>query len=195
MIAGCGHKSLKGKKKDSLSAQEHLVLGSIYEKRGETDLALREYVAALEQEPRFLPAMIRLAELSYGMAEYGQAERYYRKAIKLAPRNGDLYNNLCWVYISQGKKLKKAEMLIARAMDLTPEHGGYYLDTLGAIYIEDQRYREAIEVLEEAITRFDESQGNLLSQVYRRLGLSYERIGEQAKAENALKKARDLLDQ
>jgi tetratricopeptide (TPR) repeat protein len=195
MIAGCSHKSLQGKKEDPLSAQEHLVLGSIYEKKGKSDLALREYKAALKRDPQFLPAMIRLGELSYHLGDYTQAERYYRKAIKRAPQDGDLYNNLCWVYLSQGRKLKKAEMLIARAMDLTPEHRGYYLDTLGAIYIEDQHYREAIEVLEEAITLFDESQGNLLSQVYRRLGLAYERIGEQAKAENALKKARDLLEQ
>lgn len=195
MIAGCGHKSLKGKKEDSLSAQEHLVLGSIYEKKGKSDLALREYKAALDKNPQFLPAMIRLGELSYLLGHYTQAERYYRKAMKRAPQDGDLYNNLCWVYLSQGRKLKKAETLIARAMELTPEHRGYYLDTLGAIYIEDQRYREAVEVLEEAITLFDESQGHLLSQVYRRLGLAYERIGEQAKAENALKKARDVLDQ
>ena len=195
IVVGCGHKSLKGRGVDSLSAQEHLTLGSIYEKKGKPDLALREYQTALEKDPHFLQAMIRLGELSYLQGQYTQAERYYRKAIKRAPQDGDLYNNLCWVYLSQGRKLKKAEKLIVRAMELTPEHRGYYLDTLGAIYIEEHRYREAIAVLEESVTLFDESQGTLLSQVYRRLGLAYERIGEQSKAENALKKARDLLDQ
>lgn len=177
-----------------MSAQEHLVLGSIYEKKGRSDLALREYKAALQKNPQFLPAMIRLGELSYLLGHYAQAERYYRKAISRAPQDGDLYNNLCWVYLSQGKKLKEAETLIARAMELNPEHRGHYLDTLGAIFIKDQRYGEAIEVLEEARTLFDESQGTLLSQVYQRLGLAYMRIGEQVKAEDAFKKARDLLD-
>jgi tetratricopeptide (TPR) repeat protein len=192
-VAGCGRARLTNRRDDPLSAQEHWTLGSIYEKRGETDLALREYEAALERDSRFLPAMIRLAELSYGMAEYGQAERYYRKAIKLAPRNGDLYNNLCWVYISQGKKLKRAESLIMRAMELNPEHRGYYLDTLGAIYLEEHRYRDAIKALEAAASFFDEMQPELLGQVYRHLGLAYDGIGERSKAKEALKKARDLL--
>jgi len=192
-VAGCGRARLTNRPDDPLSAQEHWALGSIYEKRGETDLALREYEAALEQDSDFLPPLIRLAELSYGMGEYVRAERYYRKAIKLAPRNGDLYNNLCWVYLSQGKTLKKAESLIMRAMELNPEHQGYYLDTLGAIYLEEHRYRDAIKALEAAASFFDETQPELLGQVYRHLGLAYDGIGERSKAKEAFKKATDLL--
>jgi tetratricopeptide (TPR) repeat protein len=127
------------------------------------------------------------------MGEYVRAERYYRKAIKLAPRNGDLYNNLCWVYLSQGKKLKKAESLIMRAMELSPEHQGYYLDTLGTIYLKEHRYRDAIKALEAATSFFDETQPELLGEVYRNLGLAYAGIGERPKAEQSFEKARDLL--
>jgi tetratricopeptide (TPR) repeat protein len=192
-IAGCGHVRLGSRGDDPLSAQEHVTLGSIYEKRDETELALREYEMALEKDPDFLHALTRLAELSYVMGHYGQAERYYRKAIKLAPRNGDLYNNLCWVYLSQGKKLKRAEGLIMRALELNSEHKGYYLDTLGAIYLKGHRYREAIDVLLAAVSCFDETQPDLLSQVYQRLGLAYDGSGERSKAEEAFKKAGDLL--
>jgi tetratricopeptide (TPR) repeat protein len=193
-LAGCGYTALKGREEDPLSAREHFTLGSIYEKRGESELALREYKTALQKDSQFLPAMTRLGELSYVMGHYDQAESYYRKAIKLAPRNGDLYNNLCWVYLSQGKKLKKAERLIMVAMEVNPEHEGYYLDTLGAIYLQQHRCREAIEVLEVAASFFDETQPDLLGQVYRHLGLAYDGIGERSKAEEALKKARDLLE-
>lgn len=194
MVAGCGHVGFKDRGEDPLSAQEHFTLGSIYEKRGEPELALREYEMALNKDSHFLPAMTRLGELSYVMGLYGQAERYYQKAIEVSPRNGDLYNNLCWVYLSQGKKLKKAESLISRAMELTPEHRGYYLDTLGAIYLKQHRYREAIGVLETAIPFFDETQSDLLGQVYRHLGTAYDRIGEGSKAEEAFKKAKDATD-
>ncbi len=194
IVAGCGRARLTNRRAHPVSALEHVALGSIYEKRREKDLALREYEAALERNSRFLPAMTRLAELSYRMGHYGKAEKYYRKAIKLAPRNGDLYNNLCWVYLSQGKKLKKAESLIMVAMEVNPEHEGYYLDTLGAIYLQQHRYRQAIEVLEAAASSFDETQPELLGQVYGHLGLAYEGIGERSKAEEVLKKARDLLD-
>jgi tetratricopeptide (TPR) repeat protein len=194
MIVGCGHGVFKGRGEDPLSAREHFTLGSIYEKRGESELALREYKMALERDSHFLPAMTRIGELSYVVGQYGQAERYYRKAIEIAPRNGDLYNNLCWVYLSQGRKLKKAENLIMRAMEVTPEHKGYYLDTLGAIYLREHRYREATEVLEMAISFFDETQVNLLGQVYMHLGLAYNGIGERSKAEEAFKKARDFPD-
>ncbi len=194
LIAGCGHVGFKGRGEDPLSAREHFTLGSIYEKRGEPELALREYKMALNKDSHFLPAMTRLGELSYGMGQYDQAERYYRKTIEVAPRNGDLYNNLSWVYLSQGKKLKEAESLILRAMELTPEHKGYYLDTLGAIYLKQHRYREAIGVLERAISFFDETQSDLLSQVYLHLGTAYDRIGERPKAEEVFKKAKDALD-
>ena len=194
LIAGCAHLGFEDRGEDPLSAREHFTLGSIYEKRGESELALREYKMALNKDSHFLPAITRLGELSYVMGQYGQAERYYRKAIEVAPRNGDLYNNLSWVYLSQGKKLKKAENLILRAMELTPEHKGYYLDTLGAIYLKQHRYREAIGVMEKAVSLFDETQSNLLSQVYRHLGLAYEGIGERSKAEEAFKKAKDALD-
>ena len=194
MIVGCGHGGFAGRGEDPLSAREHFTLGSIYEKRGEAELALREYKMALHKDSNFLPAMTRLGELSYAMGQYGQAERYYRKAIKMAPQHGDLYNNLCWVYLSQGKKLKKAESLIMRAMELNPEHQGYYLDTLGAIYLKEHRYRDAIKALEAAASFFDETQPELLGQVYRHLGLAYDGIGEGSKAEEAFKKARDVLD-
>ena len=193
-LMACGHAALKGRGKDPLSVREHFTLGSIYEKRGEAELALREYKITLEKDSHFLPAMTRLGELSYVMGHYDQAESYYRKAIKLAPRNGDLYNNLCWVYLSQGKKLKKAENLIVVAMEVNPEHKGYYLDTRGAIYLQQNRYREAIEVLEAAVSFFDETQPDLLGQVYRHLGLAYDGIGERSKAEEAFKRARDLFD-
>ena len=194
MIAGCGHVGFAGRGKDPLSAREHFTLGSIYEKRGESELALREYEMALEKDSHFLPAMTRLGELSYLMGQYGQSERYYRKSIEMAPRNGDLYNNLCWVYLSQGKRLKEAESLIMKAMELNPEHKGYYLDTLGAIYLKQHRYREAVCVLEMATSFFDETQLNLLTQVYQHLGLAYDGIGERSKAKEAFKKARDVLD-
>jgi tetratricopeptide (TPR) repeat protein len=193
-LVGCGHAALKGREEDPLSAREHFTLGSIYEKRGESELALREYTMALRKDSHFLPAMTRLGELSYGMGDYDQAEGYYRKAIKLAPRNGDLYNNLCWVYLSQRRKLKKAERLITVAMEVKPEHKGYYLDTLGAIYLQQHRFREAIEALEAAASFFDETQSDLLGQVYRHLGAAYDGIGERAKAEEAFKTARDLLE-
>jgi tetratricopeptide (TPR) repeat protein len=195
LIAGCAHIGFEDRGEDSLSAQEHFTLGSIYEKKGEPELALREYEMALNRNSHFLlPAMTRLGELSYRMDQYDKAEKYYRKAIKMAPRNGDLYNNLCWVYLSQEKKLKKTESLIMRAMELTPEHKGYYLDTLGTIYYKQHRYWEAIGVLEAAIPFFDETQVDLLSQVYQHLGLAYDAIGERPKAEEAFKKARDTLD-
>ena len=194
LIAGCAHVGFEDRGEDPLSAREHFTLGSIYEKRGEPELALREYKMALNRDSDFLPAITRLGELSYGMGRYDQAERYYRKAIEVSPQTGDLYNNLSWVCLSQGKKLKEAESLIMKAMELTPEHKGYYLDTLGAIYLKQHRYREAVGVLEEAVSLFDETQSNLLSQVYRHLGLAYEGIGERSKAEETFKKTKDVLD-
>ena len=120
---------------DPLSAEEHNNLGRIYESQGKFDLAAQQYRAALKQDPKSLPSLLLLGDLSFKTKHYPEAKASYEKALELQPENGDIYNNLCWVYLEQNTELPKAMELIEKAMIAMPGHRAYYLDTKGMILL------------------------------------------------------------
>lgn len=115
---------------DPLTPEEHVNLGVAYEKKGELDLAIKEYKKAAERLPE---AFLYLGNAYYHKNELDEAERYYKKAIKEEPNNADTYNNLAWLYFTQRKNLKEAESLVLRAIELNPPDTHIYLDTLNKI--------------------------------------------------------------
>ena len=115
---------------DPLSPEEHLQLGSAYEKKGEYENAIREYEAAAKKTPR---AYYYLGNAHFQKREFGKAETYYRKAITQEAGNADAYNNLAWLYYVQRKNLVEAEGLALKAMELNPAKKDTYKDTLERI--------------------------------------------------------------
>lgn len=115
---------------DPLTPEEHLNLGVSYEQKGELDNALKEYRLASPKLPR---AFLYLGNVYFLKKEWDEAEKNYQEAIKRDPQNADAYNNLAWLYYSKGEKLKEAEGLILKALELSPEKAGVYQDTLEKI--------------------------------------------------------------
>ena len=116
--------------KDPLTPEEHLNLGVSYEKNGEYDQAIKEYRSASEKLPL---AFLYLGNVYFIKKEWTEAERNYRKVIEQDPRNADAYNNLAWLYYTRGEKLKEAEDLALKAMELNPAKETIYRDTLERI--------------------------------------------------------------
>lgn len=112
---------------DPLSSEEHLKLGMAYEKDGELDNAIREYKAAARRLPS---AYLYLGNVHFQKNELGQAEKYYKKAIRKEAHNADVHNNLAWLYYIREENLDKAENLALRAMELDPSKRDVYMDTL-----------------------------------------------------------------
>lgn len=115
---------------DPLSPEEHLNLGVAYEKKGEFDSAIKEYVAASKAMP---VAYVYLGNVYFQKNEYDNAERHYRRAIKNDSRNADAHNNLAWLYYTKRENLKEAEELALKAMELNPLGKETYQDTLDKI--------------------------------------------------------------
>jgi tetratricopeptide (TPR) repeat protein len=132
---------------DPLSVEEHIKLGKIYESQQKYELAAEQYRAALEIDSKSVPSLLLLGDLSFQTKNYSEAESVYKKAIKLQPGNGDIYNNLCWVYLEQHTETDKAEELIRKAITTTPEHRAYYLDTMGVVLLRLGRIPESITAL------------------------------------------------
>jgi len=177
---------------DPLSAEEHIKLGGIYDSQGKTGLAQEQYRFAVKQAPENGRAWSLLGDIAYREKDYPEAEKAYGKALDLDPKSGDLHNNLAWVYVQQDRKLSKAQNLVMRALELTPDHRPYYLDTLGVIQLKLGKIPDAITSLLEAVETIPRSQPDLLAEAYQHLADTYHTAGDSLAADNVLERLRQL---
>ncbi len=170
---------------DPLTAEEHDNLGRIYESQGKTDLALGQYREALRQDGKHLPSLLLLGDLSYRLKEYPEAEAAYTKALKFDPKNGDVMNNLAWVYIQTGRKLDRAKELITEALALNPAHRPYYLDTLGVVLLKLGNAVEAIAALQESVATLPQDQPEARAEAQGHLADACKLTGNEARCREA----------
>jgi Tfp pilus assembly protein PilF len=180
---------------DPLSADEHIRLGGIYDAQGKVELARDQYRAAVRQDKKHLRAWTLLGDSAFGLEEYGESEKAYKKALDLEPENGDLHNNLAWVYVQQDRKLGKAQDLVMAAMELTPGHRPYYLDTLGVIQLKLGKIPDAIASLQGSTETIPRDQPDLLAEAYQHLADAYRAAGDIPAADDALERRRQLKPQ
>jgi len=170
---------------DPLSVEEHIKLGKIYESQQKDDLAEQQYRDALHKDQNCLSALLLLGDLSFRIKKYSEAETAYRKALRLQPGNGDIYNNLCWVFLSRNDSIEEAQELISRALSLTPEHRAFYLDTQGVIFLRLGMVSEAIIALKEAIALLPKDNAAYLVETYEHLADAYRIAGDETNASEA----------
>jgi len=171
---------------DPLTVEEHLSLGLGYELAGEYDFAVEEYNKALGKDKKDYRPLFYTGNIYYKKKRYAEAERFYRKALRLAPDKGDIYNNLAWVFIDTGE-LEKAKEEIDKA--LAVKRNPFYLDTLANIYAKMGAYTEAVAILEDAIEISEPTDTELIYNEYRLLGDLYEALDMKDAASEAREKA------
>jgi tetratricopeptide (TPR) repeat protein len=137
---------------DPLTPQEHVTLGESYQAQSNTELAVREFQAALRQQSDYVPALIALGNLSFEAGALQEAEDSYRRALDAVPHQPAASNNLAMVYLLRGDRLDEAERLAKDALAQGGALRPYVLDTLAKIYMRQERYQEARTALEEAVT-------------------------------------------
>lgn len=135
---------------DPLTADEHVALGVAYERKGELDLALREYGKALRADPDHFQARVNAGNVRLARKEYGKARREYLEALSRRPDDPEATNNLAWAAILSGKDFPEArermEAVTARPQGRRPE----LWDTLGVLRLRLGMREEAREALREA---------------------------------------------
>jgi len=132
-LAGCGRIPRIIVLSDPLSAQEHLELGVAYERKGELDLAAREYGRALRKDGSLVQARINLGNVHLAKREYPGAKDEYRKALSLSPDHPEAANNLAWAAILSGSGLEEAAERMERILSAEDRRTPSLLDTLGVL--------------------------------------------------------------
>ncbi len=177
---------------DPLTAEEHDELGRSYESKGELKLAAQQYQEALRLDKKHLPSLLLLGDLSYRVNDYETAEQAYEKALKLDPKNGDIRNNLAWVYLKTGRHLDKALDLINEALTLNAANRPYYLDTLGVVLLRLGKANDAIKALQESTATIPGDKTELSAEATGHLAEAYKAVNDEERYRAALERQRQL---
>lgn len=118
---------------DPLTAEEHLQLGLIYEKKELIEEAIKHYKEASKYDAR---GFLFLGNLYLKQGKYDKAENYYKQAIRKNDKLSDAYNNLAWIYYIKNKNLDEAEEMAKKALEIEKDNNDkikIYQDTLEKI--------------------------------------------------------------
>lgn len=178
-LAACG--VVEVREGGPLSFGERMRLGSIYESRGEYELALREYEGAQEIDTKEAAAYFALGNVYLRMKDYDRAESHYLRAIELRPEP-DFYNNLGWLYMEKGDLALAREALGHAAGSTEGARGYVYLDTMGVLETRSGEYDKAEESFLAAARAVPEGGRDALFQIYTHLLELYKASGKKDEA-------------
>jgi TonB family protein len=136
--------------------------------------------------PQNVDIRIAAARIYAAYGRKAESEAEYRAALRLAPNNALVLNNLGYDLLERNEKLTEALQLIQKAVELEP-NSGYYLDSLGWAYFKlgkledaERSLKQAAEILPDAADIFDH------------LGEVYQKQGKTELAKNSWRKALSL---
>ena len=130
---------------DPLTAAEHVELGVAYERKGESDLARREYEMALRKDKKFFLARFNLGNVYLAKKEYGKAREEYLRALELRPGDAEATNNLAWAALSSGEGIDDALTRMEAVVSGPSGRRATLLDTLGVLRMRANRPEAAEE--------------------------------------------------
>ncbi|NIQ98134.1 MAG: tetratricopeptide repeat protein [Desulfuromonadales bacterium] len=149
LMAGCSMPKLVVLN-DPLDARQHNDLGVSYEKRGEYDLAEREYKRAAKLDDEWAKPVINLGNAYAAQEEWQKAQKAYRKALEREPGNTLAMNNLAWALIQtddDAEAISWGEKAVADDPD-----NPYFWDTLAEAYAGAGRPDKAREAVEHGLS-------------------------------------------
>ncbi|MBI5576508.1 MAG: tetratricopeptide repeat protein [Deltaproteobacteria bacterium] len=148
--AGCGRMPKVIVLEDPLTAAEHVELGVAYERKGELDLARREYETALRKDRKLFLARFNLGNVFLAKKEYEKARAEYLLALGIKPGDPEAANNLAWCAILSGEGIDDALARMETAVAGPAGRRPVFLDTLGVLRMRANRPEPAAEAFAEA---------------------------------------------
>lgn len=178
-----------------------------YEDIGDSLLVKRRYQRAIEEYRKAGEKSSKLWNkmgIAYQMMfDIKDAERCYRKSLRLSPHQPWALNNLATLYGSRGH-LAKAEELYRKALEIAPDSARIMMN-LGTNLIIQKKYNEGSEMYRHALARdpdlLDKSEGPVFSDIVpleQRAAMNYSKAQGYAQAGmtgNAIKYLKKALNQ
>lgn len=155
--------------------------------RGETDQAIAEYEKALKKQPEARLIHLALGNLYWKKFDDQNAILHFEKELSRTPNNPVVNYALGHVYLER-REIGRALPLLLKAVLLDPELSDARKD-LGKLYLLEQKPAEAAAELETYL-----SQSPRDKTAYYQLFQAYKALGQQAKADGALRLFK-LIDQ
>lgn len=135
---------------DPLTSAEHVELGVAYERKGELDLARREYEMALRKDRKFFQARVNLGNVFLAKKEFEKARAEYLLALEVRPGDAEATNNLAWCAILSGEGIDDAMARMDAVVSGPAGRRPAFLDTAGVLRMRANRPDAAADAFAEA---------------------------------------------
>ena len=156
-------------------------MGSIYLRMGSLEKAGSYFRRALEISPHFAPAHAGLGDVLLKEGKIDEAISEYKKAVGLNPDLEKTHLRLAAAYLKKGMAAE-AQFEMRQATTLGPGPDRY--GVLGALYLQEDRLDQAVDLLEKALALDpkDPDVCNNLGVAYRKKGMLDDAIAQYRKA-------------
>jgi tetratricopeptide (TPR) repeat protein len=179
-VGGCA--TTRSQVIDPLSAEEHNDLGVAYFLRGDLAPAAREFERALILRPDYVRALVNLGDTRLALGAVDGAIAAYEQARSQNPDDPPIANNLAWALLQHHRRWPEAEPIIRAALARHPEPRGYYLDTLGALLLKQQKWADALDAFHGALADPGLQDPPVRAMVLRHAGQAWRGLGNEAAA-------------
>jgi tetratricopeptide (TPR) repeat protein len=167
------------------SSQVHELLAEAAVRNDNPAVAEDEFKKALQADPRFVEAVVDLAELKRSQSKFEEAITYYTQAAGLAPLSYDVAYGLGACYTYQ-HDYGQAVTWLNKAIRLVPDSAAAHF-ALGNALLQSDQLEAAIPELKGSL-RLEPN----MRQAYFLLGRAYTRLGRKAEADAAFRKLEEL---
>ncbi len=162
------------------------MLAQLYIKQRRLDEARIEFEGLVQRNPSAVGARTMVGMLLEAQGKHDEARKSYEATVNAGHSAPVAANNLAFIYAEQGTNLDVALQLATSAKQRLPEDPNVD-DTIGWIYYKKDLPSLAVGPLEDSVRK-----GPGVAEFHYHLGMTYAKLGDKAKAREALERAMKL---
>jgi Flp pilus assembly protein TadD len=164
-----------------IESSTYLAAARLHESQGRLREAVQQYEFAVQEDPTNVQLLARVGAIYDRLGNGAMAEKTYLEALRQAPSDARLHNNLAFSYILRSK-WKDAEIELTRAIELAPDFARARVN-LGMVLGHNGQFDDAFKQFEAALPPAD---------AWYNLGLMYQSKRKSVEAAWAYKRALEL---